>query len=59
MGISKAKYSSQGLVQASALKGSVIEKATAESLAKLLNFGLFSRTWDTYSTTINNIMRCQ
>ena len=59
LGTAKAKHSGHGLVQTSALEGRVRNEATAKSLAQLANFGLSSRTWDTYKSTINNIIRCQ
>jgi hypothetical protein len=56
---SKPKYSGKGLVCAEALENRVKRKETARDLARLANFGLSSRTKETYQTTINHVGRCQ
>ena len=55
----KAKFSGTGLVKADALEGRVRNKNTAADLAAVANFGLSSKTKETYQTSINHIKKCQ
>jgi hypothetical protein len=59
VGTARAKHSGKGLVQVAVLEGRVRDRETAQSLVRLANFGLAARTWGTYSTTVNNIHRCE
>ena len=46
-------------MQESALQLRLRDKASAENLAKMANFGLSGRTWATYGSAVNNLQRCQ